>query len=144
MIDGQRHRKGGITSIRHLEVDPRVVWSLKFGDFAEDFVGHNLDDYQESLSLCELDGDQVFHRHKGRWVDARYNNFIEAHCLKDNRHCFGTTVHSRQKTLDFDVNQLEVGRNSDSRQLGRQRDRLPKVTVIRIEAEGSSSIRSRR
>jgi hypothetical protein len=61
------------------------MWSLKFGDFAEDFVGHNLDYYQESLSLFELEGDQLFRRRKGRWVDARYNNFIEAHRLKDNR-----------------------------------------------------------
>jgi hypothetical protein len=30
------------------------MWSLELGDFAEDFVGHTLDDYQESLSLCEL------------------------------------------------------------------------------------------
>jgi hypothetical protein len=62
------------------------MWSLEFGDFAEDFVGHNLDDYQESLSLWELEGDQLFRRRMGKWVDARYNNFLEAHSLKDNRY----------------------------------------------------------
>jgi hypothetical protein len=52
------------------------MWCLKCGDFDEDFVGHNLDDYQEFLSLCELEDDQLFCRCKRRSVDARYNNFI--------------------------------------------------------------------
>jgi hypothetical protein len=39
------------------------MWSLEFADLAEDFVGHNLDDYQQSLSLCEQEGDPHFRRH---------------------------------------------------------------------------------
>jgi hypothetical protein len=60
--------------------------SLEFGHFAENFIGDNLDDNQESLSLYALEGDQVFRTHKGRWINARYNNFTDAHRLKDNRH----------------------------------------------------------
>jgi hypothetical protein len=41
------------------------MWSLEFSDFAEHFVGYNLDTYQESFTLCELEGDQLVHRHKG-------------------------------------------------------------------------------
>jgi hypothetical protein len=31
-------------SVGHSEIDPHIMWCLEFGDFAEDFVGHNLDD----------------------------------------------------------------------------------------------------
>jgi hypothetical protein len=65
------------------------MWSFEIGAFAEDFFGHKLDDYQESLSLCELEGNQLLRRRKRRWVDARYTNFILAHHLKDNRHFLG-------------------------------------------------------
>jgi hypothetical protein len=87
MIEAQKHTKGlNHVYIRYPEVDPHIMWSLKVGDFAEDFVGYNLDDYQESLSLCELEGDQLFRKHKRRWVDARYHNFIKAHRVQDNQH----------------------------------------------------------
>jgi hypothetical protein len=116
--------------VRRPEVDPHVMRSLKFGDFANDFVGYNLDDYQESLSLCELEGDQRFRKRKGRWVDARYNNFIEAHCLKDNRHFLVPQFIAIRRLKNFKVIQLDVGGNGDSRQLSRRRDRLPKFQVF--------------
>jgi hypothetical protein len=31
-------------SVGRPETDPHFMWSLEFGDFAQDFVGHNLDD----------------------------------------------------------------------------------------------------
>jgi hypothetical protein len=40
------------------------MWKLEFGDFAEDFVGCNLDDNQESSLLFELEGDQLLGRLK--------------------------------------------------------------------------------
>jgi hypothetical protein len=120
------------------------MWSLEFGDFAEDFVGKNLDDYRESLSLCELEGDQLFCRRNGRWVDAQFNNFIEPHRLKDNRHFLRPQFIAVGPLKIFNVIQLEVGENGDSCQLSRLRDRLPKFKVFWIEAEASSRIRSRR
>jgi hypothetical protein len=54
------------------------MWSLKFDDFAKDLVGHNIDNYKESLSLRELESDQLFRGHKERWVDDQYKNLIDA------------------------------------------------------------------
>jgi hypothetical protein len=39
-------------SVGHSEVDPHIIWRVEFGDFAKDVVRNNLDDNQESLSLC--------------------------------------------------------------------------------------------
>jgi hypothetical protein len=60
-------------SVGRPETDPHFMWSLEFGDFAQDFVGHNLDDNMDSLSLCELEGDELFCRCQRRCLDARYN-----------------------------------------------------------------------
>jgi hypothetical protein len=56
--------KGGITSVRYLEVALDLIWSLEFLDFAEDFVRYNLDDNQAPLLLCKLEGDQLLCRFK--------------------------------------------------------------------------------
>jgi hypothetical protein len=89
------------------------MWGLTFGDFTEDFFGHNLDNYHESLSLGELEGDQLFHRHKGRWVDARSNNFIEAHRLQDSRNYLGLQFIAVGRLKNFTGIQLDIGGNSD-------------------------------
>jgi hypothetical protein len=98
------------------------MWSLELGDFAEDFVGHSLDDNQESLSLCQLEGDQLFRRRKGRWGDARYNNFKEAHRLKHSGHFLRQQFIAIGRLKNFNVIQLDVGGNGDSRQLRRRQD----------------------
>jgi hypothetical protein len=48
-------------SIIRQEVDLHVMWRLKLRDFTEDFAGHNLENYQEFLSQCKLEGDQLLH-----------------------------------------------------------------------------------
>jgi hypothetical protein len=53
--------KGYIMSIIRQEVDLHVMWRLKLRDFTEDFAGHNLENYQEFLSQCKLEGDQLLH-----------------------------------------------------------------------------------
>jgi hypothetical protein len=105
------------------------MWSLECSDFTESFVGHNLNDNQESLSLCELEGDQVVCRPKGRWIDARYNNFIDAHRLKDNLHFLGPQFIAVGRLKNVNIIQLDVVGNSDSQHRSRQRDRLPKFKV---------------
>jgi hypothetical protein len=40
------------------------MWSLEFASFAEDFVGYNQDDYPESVSLCDVECDELWHRCK--------------------------------------------------------------------------------
>jgi hypothetical protein len=57
-------------SIRCREADTHIMCNLDFGDFAEDFVGHNLDDYEESWLQCDLEGDFLFSRCQGRCVDT--------------------------------------------------------------------------
>jgi hypothetical protein len=91
------------------------MWRLEFGSFAEDFVGHNLDDNQQSLSLCELEGDQLFRRYKQRWVDARYKNIITDLCLQDNRNFLGPQFIAVGRLKNFNIIQLDVGGIGGSR-----------------------------
>jgi hypothetical protein len=120
------------------------MWSLKFGNFTEDFIGNNLDNYHESLSLCNLESDQFFSRCKRYWIDAYYNNPVEAHCLKDYRHFLGPQFITIGRLKNFNVIQLEIGGNGDSRQRCCGRNRLLKFKAIWFEANASSSISSRR
>jgi hypothetical protein len=41
------------------EVDPRIVEHLEVSEFAQVFVGPNLDNTEKPLSLYKLDGRQV-------------------------------------------------------------------------------------
>jgi hypothetical protein len=54
--------KGRIISVICLEVGPNIMCSLEFGNFAEDFIGHILDNYKEYLLLRELDAEQLLRR----------------------------------------------------------------------------------
>jgi hypothetical protein len=82
------------------------MWSRKFTDFDQDFVGYNLDDNWECLSLYKLEGNKHLCRCQWWWVKAQYNNVVAANGQKYYWHFVGPEFMAIRWIQHFNITQL--------------------------------------
>jgi hypothetical protein len=87
---------------------------IEFSNFAEEFGGHGLGGYQESLLPCKLGGGRLLCWCSWSLVDTRYNNFIEGPRLTDYKYFLVPQFIAIGGLKNVNVILCYIGENSDS------------------------------